>query len=402
MLKVRMSQDQIESIRKELMVGASLPSLARFSLMMLFSVVIAAVGLIQNSAAVVIGAMMIAPLLSPILGVSVALLRGSAHEIFTGLRVIVTSASGSIFFAYLISKLFPPTSTVLTTEILARTSPDVRDMLVALAAGAAGAYAICHKDAAGAIPGVAVAVALVPPLAATGVLLGRDQPSLAFGAFLLFVTNLFGILVAAAFIFYSVGLIQVHKRHMRTRKGILAFAFTLVPTLALAVFLTLQFSHVATDARNLRAATNAVSEWMGPIGDIEEVSLKDRSITIRISSPSTPPSIENLNVALNSALKYAVTIDLRWIPIEQDKFSQEKDSGKVTSAARTIVRRWLQVQGLSLNSLTIENGSWYISSAGPTPPKESADLVMKLKAEIGYRPSLNISWIQTKAQNPLP
>jgi len=402
MLKVRMSQDQIESIRKELMVGASLPSLARFSLMMLFSVVIAAVGLIQNSAAVVIGAMMIAPLLSPILGVSVALLRGSAHEIFTGLRVIVTSASGSIFFAYLISKLFPPTSTVLTTEILARTSPDVRDMLVALAAGAAGAYAICHKDAAGAIPGVAVAVALVPPLAATGVLLGRDQPSLAFGAFLLFVTNLFGILVAAAFIFYSVGLVQVHKRHMRTRKGILAFAFTLVPTLALAVFLTLQFSHVATDARNLRAATNAVSERMGPIGDIEEVSLKDRSITIRISSPSTPPSIENLNVALNSALKYAVTIDLRWIPIEQDKFSQEKDSGKVTSAARTIVRRWLQVQGLSLNSLTIENGSWYISSAGPTPPKESADLVMKLKAEIGYRPSLNISWIQTKAQNQLP
>ena len=397
-----MSQNQIESIRKELMVGASLPSLARFSLMMLFSVVIAAVGLIQNSAAVVIGAMMIAPLLSPILGVAVALLRGSAHEIFTGLRVIVTSASGSIFFAYLISKLFPPTSTVLTTEMLARTSPDVRDMLVALAAGAAGAYAICHKDAAGAIPGVAVAVALVPPLAATGVLLGRDQPSLAFGAFLLFVTNLFGILVAAAFIFYSVGLIQVHKRHMRTRKGILAFAFTLVPTLALAVFLTLQFSHVATDARNLRAATNAVSEWMGPIGDIEEVSLKDRSITIRISSPSTPPSIENLNVALNSALKYAVTIDLRWIPIEQDKFSQEKDSGKVTSAARTIVRRWLQVQGLSLNSLTIENGSWYISSAGPTPPKDSADLVMKLKTEIGYRPSLNISWIQTTAKNPLP
>ena len=397
-----MSQDQIENIRKELMVGASLPSLARFSVMMLFSVVIAAVGLIQNSAAVVIGAMMIAPLLSPILGVAVALLRGSAHEIFTGLRVIVTSASGSIFFAYLISKLFPPTSTVLTTEMLARTSPDVRDMLVALAAGAAGAYAICHKDAAGAIPGVAVAVALVPPLAATGVLLGRDQPSLAFGAFLLFVTNLFGILVAAAFIFYSVGLIRVHKRHMRTPKGILAFAFTLVPTLALAVFLTLQFSHVATDARNLRAATNAVSEWMGPIGDIEEVSLKDRSITIRISSPSTPPSIENLNVALNSALKYAVTIDLRWIPIEQDKFSQEKDSGKVTSAARTIVRKWLQVRGLSLNSLTIENGSWYISSAGPTPPKDSADLVMKLKAEIGYRPSLNISWIQTTAQNPLP
>lgn len=400
MQKVKMTQDQIENIRKDLMVGASLTSLTRFSIMMIFSVVIASVGLIQNSAAVVIGAMMIAPLLSPIMGISASMLRGSRHEILGGLRVILVSISGSILFSFIISKLFPPTSTVLTSEILARTSPDVRDLLVALAAGAAGAYAICHKDAVGAIPGVAVAVALVPPLAATGVLLGRNQPSLAGGAFILFLTNLFGILVAATLVFYGAGFIRVHKKHFTNRKGVLTFAFIAVPTLTLAVFLTVQFTHIASDARDLRAATNAVSSWIGSLGEIEEITLKNQTIKIQILSPSDPPSIENLNASLSSTLKYPVTIDLRWVAIQQDMFSETVDAGKVTKKSRELVDKWLTDQGLELQSFTKENGSWYISSTGPNPPKDSEDLVSALKNAIGYRPSLNVSWIQVQPENP--
>ena len=396
MNRVRISPAKSEQIRNELLVSNSAASLFRYGVMLFLSVVIAAVGLVQNSSAVVIGAMLIAPLLSPIMGVSLSLLRGSIPDIIKGLIVVIFSVAGSVLISFLIAWIFPQTSMTLNSEILARTSPDVRDLLVAFAAGAAGAYAICNTDASGAIPGVAISVALVPPLSATGVLLGRGQSHLAGGAFLLFLTNLFGILFTATLVFYLSGFVRVHTRHINTVKGALTSAAIFIPTLTLAIFLSIQFKHLAQDARELRNVTNVVSTWLGNLGELESINLENNLLEIRIASSNNPPSIEKLNMQLKNSLNQKMDVDLKWVPIEQDKIYRTSDSIKITSETRKEIKDWLDRQGLKLTSLKKIDGIWYVTTSGPIAPTNSPELVLKLKSLIGYSPTINISWIQSE------
>lgn len=169
------------SIIEDLMVVPSGAALARFSVLMFLSSMVAAVGLLQNSAAVVIGAMMIAPLMSPIMGVAASLVMGWGLRLAQGLLLVATSALGAVAIGWMFAAMLSPSGAGLPAEVVARCSPDIRDLLVALGAGAAGAFATVHKKISVALPGVAVAVAVVPPLAAVGVLLGRGQPELARG-----------------------------------------------------------------------------------------------------------------------------------------------------------------------------------------------------------------------------
>jgi uncharacterized hydrophobic protein (TIGR00271 family) len=183
------------------------PFARRFAALMTMSVLIAVMGLLADSTAVVIGAMLVAPLMTPVLGIAAALVMGWPQRVLRQAAISAVGAAGAVGLAALTAFIFPGTTDPLPGELVARTSPNLLDLGIALAAGAAGAYAQIRRAASDALTGVAVAVALVPPLAVVGITLALGEYSLATGAVLLFLANVAGIVMAAAITFLICGLV---------------------------------------------------------------------------------------------------------------------------------------------------------------------------------------------------
>jgi uncharacterized hydrophobic protein (TIGR00271 family) len=176
-----------------------------FFLLVALSTLIAAFGLVMNSTAVVIGAMLVAPLMTPILGLALALVRGDAGLLGIALRSevigVVISISAGCILGLTLPEYFEP-----TTEMLSRTQPNLFDLLVAVLAGAAGAYALVDVKLSPILPGVAIATAIVPPLANCGMCIALGAYDGAVGSFVLFFTNFLSILLVAAGVFYAAGM----------------------------------------------------------------------------------------------------------------------------------------------------------------------------------------------------
>jgi uncharacterized hydrophobic protein (TIGR00271 family) len=142
------------------------PFLVRQTVLLVLSTIIATAGLISDSAAVVIGAMLVAPLMNPVMSAAGAVIMGWPHRYYQALLLLAAMAAGALLLSALLT-LVSPELVILPEQVLARTRPTYWDLLIALAAGSAGAYTITRKESS-AIPGVAVAVALLPPLASPG------------------------------------------------------------------------------------------------------------------------------------------------------------------------------------------------------------------------------------------
>ena len=174
-----------------------------YMVLMVLSTMLATVGLYLNSASVVIGAMLLAPLMAPIVSLAMGLLRtdvnlskNSAIKIMGGIAIALGAAA-------LITLLFPHKP--VTQEMQARLNPTLLDLAVAVSAGVAGAYTKSFREILQSLAGVAIAVALVPPLAVAGIGIGRWDFNFFNQAFLLFSTNLAGIILASAFTFRMLG-----------------------------------------------------------------------------------------------------------------------------------------------------------------------------------------------------
>jgi len=174
-----------------------------FAVMITLAAAIAALGLLLNSPAVIIGAMLVAPLMSSILGMGMALVIGDARFFWTAFGTASRGVILAIVTGFIIGALTPGAST--TPEILSRASPSVLDLVVALVSGAAAAYALCRRDVSAALVGVAIAAALAPPLAVIGIGLMLRQWWIAGGALLLFATNMIAIIGASSLAFFLFG-----------------------------------------------------------------------------------------------------------------------------------------------------------------------------------------------------
>jgi uncharacterized hydrophobic protein (TIGR00271 family) len=181
---------------------AAIPTVDFFVLIAL-AATIAMLGLLQDSAAVIIGAMLVAPLMSPILSMGMSIVQGDLKTLATATEATLKGIVLAIGVGIILTMISPLKAA--TNEILARTSPNLLDLLVALASGAAAGYAISRKEVAAALPGVAIAAALVPPLCVVGYGIGTSQLAMASGAMLLFSTNLVAIIFAAAIVFLLLG-----------------------------------------------------------------------------------------------------------------------------------------------------------------------------------------------------
>jgi uncharacterized hydrophobic protein (TIGR00271 family) len=202
-----------------------------FMTLLILATIIATFGLYINSASVIIGAMLLAPLMQPIIGISMGLLRQDITLFFDGAKSIFVGVIAVIFSAVLISWLLPLEQ--LTSEMNGRLSPTILDLFVAIVSGVAGAYAKSNEKIVGSLAGVAIAVALVPPLAVSGIGLGWGEWSMFSSALLLFITNLVGIVLSASLTFLMLGFSPISI----AKKG-LFYAMSLVAIVAVPLYIS--------------------------------------------------------------------------------------------------------------------------------------------------------------------
>lgn len=230
-----------------------------FYVMAALSAVIAAYGLLANSAAVVIGAMVVAPLMGPIFGIALGLVIGDRR---LTVRAIISETLGvllSLSLAALIGLV--PLRIGLGSEILARTEPTLYDIVVALASGLAGAYALVNERLSPALPGVAIAVALVPPLASCGICIASARWASAGGAFLLFLANLLAIEIAAALVFAVFGIARTGAHDSLTvGRFFRRFGLSLAALVVVGTFMTQTLLGLIAERRFSRALQERLSQ----------------------------------------------------------------------------------------------------------------------------------------------
>lgn len=219
-----------KTIREAIYSGTEL--CAPFMYMNMLAATIASYGLFANSPAVIIGAMIIAMLLGPIAGVSLALVDSNSKYLLKGLITLVAGAAGVIATALALGVIH--SDLPITGEMLARTTPNFADLMIALAGGAAGAYATVSPRLSVAFVGVAIATALVPPLCAASILLARGYYHLAFGAFLLTFTNIVAIQFSSSVVLWFTGF-----RKISHTKGISFLVFLKTNSVSIAILTVL-------------------------------------------------------------------------------------------------------------------------------------------------------------------
>lgn len=179
---------------------------ASFYIMVALATVIAAFGLVVGSPAVVIGAMLVAPLMGPIFGIALGLTSGNRRLLWRASKYEVYGVALAVALGVVIG--FISHGMPIDEEWLSRTRPSIFDLAIALASGLAGAYALIDERVSPSLPGVAIAVAVLPPLAACGLSISILEWEMAAGAMMLFIANFFAIQIAAAIVFSLFGMLR--------------------------------------------------------------------------------------------------------------------------------------------------------------------------------------------------
>ncbi|MGD9181601.1 MAG: TIGR00341 family protein, partial [Desulfobacterales bacterium] len=206
--------------------------------LMVLSTMLATVGLYLNSASVIIGAMLLAPLMAPIVSLSMGILRGNIELFKNSIGKIIIGILIALLSSALITFLFPHKP--VTEEMLARLNPTLLDLAVAIISGIAAACSKSFREIIQSLAGVAIAVALVPPLAVAGIGIGRMDFYFFFQAYLLFSTNLVGIIIAATFTFRVLGYSAVVRR-----KASLVVVFIFLALISIPLYLS--YSRIVED-----------------------------------------------------------------------------------------------------------------------------------------------------------
>jgi len=229
---------QIQQCQRELLDESTLNS--SYLILIIGSCAIATLGLLANSAAVIIGAMIVAPLMLPIRSLAFGALEGNVELFRRGMITLLVGTLLAVAIAYSVGWLvqFPS----YDSEILARSEPTLLDLGIAIAAGSISGYAKVEPKISGSLAGTAIAVALMPPICVIGLGMAQSNWSLSFGATLLYLTNLLGITLSCMLTFLMAGYTPLHQ----ARK---ALSWTLVFTAILLLPLGASFTRLIRQAQ---------------------------------------------------------------------------------------------------------------------------------------------------------
>ncbi|NEO16051.1 MULTISPECIES: TIGR00341 family protein [unclassified Moorena] len=292
-----------------------------FLVLIISSCLIATFGLVLNSAAVIIGAMIIAPLMLPLRGLSFATLEGDWELLRRSFVSIAVGTLLGISCSWLVGTVIG--SPELGAQVLARTKPNLIDLLVAIVAGGISGFSKIRPSLEDAVPGTAIAVALMPPLCVVGLTLSQGEWTLSQGAFLLYITNLIGINLACMIVYIFSGYAQSTELSRSLNWG-----FSLVLIAVLVVPLGLTFWDVLEQGRVEEPVQELINSSLFNKEGVREVS--DWNIDRRKNPPEitmavrsieliTPEQVKEFEDAVNIKLgkRFKVKVDVTpFIPVE--------------------------------------------------------------------------------------
>lgn len=298
-----------------------------YFLMVILSTSIATLGLITDSPAVIIGAMLVAPLMSPIIGIGLASMTGRRTLLKSALSAVLRGALLAVGLSTLLTVInsYLPFVSLheLPQEIISRTHPSPIDLMIALAGGIAAAYSLTEERLSAALPGVAIATALMPPICTVGIGVALQDWDVAGGAFLLFITNAVTIAIAAAFVFFLRGFNPYPLDNNRKLPPSLQFSALLIVILLIPLtYFSIDFVRQAADFRSMSQILN---EKVDAINNAELVDFttdqENESIsidmTIRTNNPMRYEQVIALQESIVDALNRPVSLRVNQIFAER-------------------------------------------------------------------------------------
>jgi len=265
-----------------------------FWALLVLASVIASAGIVADSTATVIGAMIVAPLMTPILGTALAVVLTDRRRMLINLGLVVGGALLVITIGYLIGLTHPtPLLAETNSQIAGRVSPRLIDLVAALATGVVGAFVLVRSDLSDTLPGVAIAISLVPPLAVVGLTLESGAPDEALGALLLFGTNVTAIIATGVVV---LSLYQLRGAAAAAGRPVGRLSGPTMAVIALAVVLVavplgIGSVQVAQQQATINLARPVAQSWATSQGwQISDLSY--RQDVLRIVALGPPPSID--------------------------------------------------------------------------------------------------------------
>ncbi|MGB9176676.1 MAG: TIGR00341 family protein [Methanoregula sp.] len=288
-----------------------------YAILLALATVIATYGIITDSTATVIGAMIIAPLMTPIVASAAAVSMGNSSRLVGSLKSVAFGVVGVIVLSMILTILVQPYIIDLAQnpQIASRVYPNMFDLLIALAAGAAGAFASGRQEIADSLAGVAIAISLEPPLCVVGITLVGGSVVDAIGSFLLFFTNFVAILVAGVIVFGLMGLPRAVRMEMTADARKRAFQVITVVTLILIATLGATSYQVYRVATTEIETTSMVTEWLGTTDyHIYSVTVQDPKIDIGLIGDGTLPPVDTLAKEIEQKFHHSIIITIHTIP----------------------------------------------------------------------------------------
>lgn len=361
---------------------------ARYAFMTMMSAGIAVLGLLLSSPAVVIGAMLISPLMSPILGFGFSLALFDFRELRRSLKALAIGAGAAVAFTAFIVTVSPLQAP--TAEIVARTRPNLFDLAVALFAALAGSFAII-RGRGETIVGVAIATALMPPLAVVGYGIATHNIPVAAGAFALFVTNFVTIALSATAMarFYGFG------HHLSRRQSWMQTAVLILVFVAMAVPLGVSLNRIGREALAVSQARSLLNERFGTDARVTQLDLDFAAhpllvravvITPRAGMQKTPM----VQAALEGVLGRPIRLHLDQILLEagagaleaqREELRQAGDvAGQEAQRATALVKMVALVTGVSPEDVTIDRDHRRATAAASVLPGATITTYRALEA----------------------
>jgi uncharacterized hydrophobic protein (TIGR00271 family) len=263
----------------------------KFWVLLVLSGIIATAGILADSTATVIGAMIIAPLGMPIMGTGLAVVISDSRRVWTSAVLATGGAVAVVLLGAALAWAAPKLQALAANgQVTSRTAPSTIDLIAAIATGFAGSYGLARKDISDIMPGVAIAISLVPPLAVAGVTASAGDWSSAWGALLLFATNVVAMVVAGTIVFTLYG---YHRAARQTagfrRRG--AYLVVAASVVAILVPLGLTTAQTAREQSSLNQASAAARPWAAEYGyKVLDVRFEgpDLEVVIEGTGPQPP------------------------------------------------------------------------------------------------------------------
>lgn len=294
---------------------------SRFWLLLVLAAVIAAAGVVGDSTATVIGAMIVAPMMIPIQGSMLATVLGDRANLARSVWFVTLGAAVVVAIGFLTGLLDPvPVTAATNSQVASRVTPGLVDLLAALGTGVVGSVALVRKDISDTLPGVAIAISLVPPLSVVGLTLESGVPLQSLGALLLFVTNVTAIV--------ATGLVVLGLERIRVAVGATAGrgverrrnrrAVAIVAAMGIVVLVPLVWSSVGVVVRADRASAlqRVGTEWGGQHGwrvVSVDVGTTGRDVVVFTGAPPVPETA-SLTDDLRGAGVSPSGVTVRFVP----------------------------------------------------------------------------------------